>query len=251
MVIEFFIFAAGLAVGSFLNVCITRLPEEKSVLTPRSHCQSCLKPIRWRHNIPLWSYLRLGGRCPDCGARFSVRYFLVELMTALFWVSVWAVTGEAGSFAVGAVFVSVLLAVSVTDLETGFIPDALTFSGAAAAVGASALFPALHHQTVWFYGLFESLLGLAGGYALLYMTGRLGEMIFHKESMGGGDMKLLAMIGAVLGIQKIFMVYFLAAVLALPFGLFVKWFRKVETIPFGPFLALAAVILYFWDRLPL
>lgn len=227
------IFLTGTAMGSFLNVCITRLPEEKSIVLPGSHCPKCRTPIAWYDNIPLWSYLRLRGLCRACQARIPFRYFLVELVSGLLWLGLWAAGFRGWFLTVTVVFLSLLLAVSVTDFESGLIPDPLTLAGGLVGVGWSVTQGAL----------IKSLAGLALGYLVIYLLGIFGRLVFRKESMGGGDMKLMAMMGSFLGPRVLFVVW-IAAVIALPYALWAKWMRRAETIPFGPFLALAGAGIY-------
>ncbi len=241
-----FIFFLGLVFGSFLNVCIYRFPREESIVRPGSHCPHCRTPIAWQDNIPLVSFILLGGKCRHCRARISFRYFLTELASGGLWAGLWFYYGFGVFFAAGVVFLSILLAVSFTDLETGYIPDALTLPGMAAGILLSALFPVLQGSHGWSRGLLQSLAGLLAGGGSLYLIGMIGDKVFRKESMGGGDIKLLALIGSFIGLQKVILVLFFAPVLALPVALGAKLFRKAETIPFGPYLALAGAVFYLW-----
>ncbi|MFA6599733.1 MAG: prepilin peptidase [Candidatus Omnitrophota bacterium] len=246
--IPFLVIALGLCVGSFLNVCIHRMPKEESIVSPGSHCPACGKPVAWYDNVPLVSYLLLRGKCRQCGAKISPRYFVVELVTALLWFLLWLRFGAGASFAAGAVLVSVLLAVTMTDLETGLIPDKMTYPGMAVGLLLSAAFPALQHEGLWWAGLVRSLLGLAAGGGILLAVGFAGNLIFRKETMGGGDVKLLALIGAFVGWSEAIFVFLFAPIFAIPFALHAKFARKQETIPFGPYLALAGILFYFFGE---
>ena len=229
-----------------MNVCIARLPRGESVVRPASHCPHCKAPIAWHDNIPLASFLALGARCRHCREKISWRYFFVELVSGGLWLFFWNRFGFSWPFAAGVLLGSILLAVSMTDFETGFIPDALTLPGIAAGLVLSALDPAMHHEVFWYRGFMQSGVGLAAGGAILLATGWLGNLIFRKESMGGGDVKLLAMIGAFLGAKETVWVFFLSPVVALPFALYMKFFRKAETIPYGPFLALTGAGFFIY-----
>ena len=246
--VTIFIFVVGAAVGSFLNVCIHRLPQGLSIVKPASRCPHCTKPIRWYDNIPLLSYLMLRGRCRECSARISFRYFFVELAAGLLWLVLWIFYGAALFFFAGVVLFSILLAIGVTDLETGLIPDKLTFSGMIAGLALSALWPVLQKETLWYRGLEASALGLLGGGAILFGVGLLGNVIFKKESMGGGDIKLLAMLGAFLGLKSVFYVFILSPIVSLPFALYMKFFRRAETIPYGPFLAFTGAAFFIFGE---
>lgn len=242
--IGFFVFLFGTLVGSFLNVCIHRMPQGASIIKPGSHCPACEKPIAWHHNIPLVSFIALRAKCWNCSASISPRYFAVELLNALIWLGLWFYYGVSPQFFAGIILFSILLAVTFTDLETGLIPDKLNLAGAIAGLSLSALFPELQHRTIWYEGLFASAMGLLIGGGILYLVGMLGDFIFKKETMGGGDIKLLAMMGAFLGTQKIFFVFMLSPIPAAPIALFLKLTRKAETLPFGPYLALTGAIFF-------
>jgi len=238
----FFIF--GGVFGSFLNVCIYRFPREESIVKPGSHCPHCQKPISWKDNLPILSYILLRGRCRSCGQSISARYFWVELMSGLIWITFWSWYGFSGVTLAGILLYSVLLSVSVTDWETGYIPDKFTLPTMAAGLILSAGFPELQGQGVWLKSLGWSFAGLLAGGGILLVTGLIGNFLFKKDSMGGGDIKLLAMLGAFLGVKKVILVFLLAPILAVPFALFARFIRKSETIPFGPYLALTGAWLF-------
>jgi len=144
------------------------------------------------------------------------------------------------------VFLSLLLAVTVTDLETGLIPDALTYPGMIAGLVVSIFYPGLHEVSGRVIGLREGALGLLAGGGAIYVTGFIGDRVFKKESMGGGDLKLMAMVGAFLGWQKVILTFFTAPFFALPVALYVRLRHKSETIPYGPYLAVAAALQFFY-----
>lgn len=240
------IFIFGACVGSFLNVCIHRMPLDQSIVFPGSHCPKCEKPIAGYDNIPILSWFILGGKCRGCKVRISPRYFVIEFINAAAWLYLWKIFGLSPFFAVGAVLFSILLAVTVTDLETGLIPDKLSLPGMVAGVIFSTIWPVLHGQTVWYQGTLQSALGVLVGGGILYGVGMIGTAMFRKESMGGGDIKLLAMMGAFLGFKKVILVFFMSPFPALPFALFARYFRKEETIPFGPFLAMAGIVSFLY-----
>jgi len=246
--INFFIFIYGAMIGSFLNVCIYRMPREMSVAKPaRSFCPECQKQIPWYLNLPLISYLWLRGHCAFCKTKIPLRYFGVELATALMFVGLWHLSeGNLIPFAMRAVFMSMILVVIMTDFEMKFIPDLITFPGMALGLIFSLFPDGIFPQNLWYDRLAQSALGLVGGYAILFLTALLGNWLFKKESMGGGDLKLMGMMGAFIGLPKIFYVFMLAPFIALPFALWYRAVKKEEQIPFGPFLAFwgAAFFLY-------
>lgn len=250
LILGIFIFLFGIIFGSFLNVCIQRMPREESIVKPASHCPNCKAPIAWRDNIPLFSFLALGGKCRICKEKISVRYFWVELFSGLLWLGLWAWYGCGLSvhFFAGVILFSILFSVSITDLETGYIPDKFTLPGMAIGLLFSIFTPALFGQTNGLTALLRSLGGLLAGGGSLLALGIVGNFIFKKESMGGGDIKLLAMMGAFLGVKKAILILFFAPVVALPIALFLKFFKRAETIPFGPYLALTGAWFYLFGE---
>ncbi len=243
-----FVFMLGAVIGSFLNVCIHRMPKDESIVSPGSHCPGCNKPISPADNIPLVSYLLLGGKCRHCKEKISPRYFAVELSNAVSWICLLKIFGLTPFFYAGAVLFSILLAVTVTDFETGLIPDKLSLPGMLAGVAMSAVWPVLQGETVWYWGLAQSAAGLLCGGAILLVVGLLGNFFFKKDSMGGGDIKLLAMMGAFMGFKKALLIFFISPFFALPIALFMRYVQKQETIPFGPYLALAGICSFLYGN---
>lgn len=246
--IEFIFFAFGAVFGSFLNVCIHRFPREESIVHPGSHCPQCSAPIAWHDNIPVLSYLALKGKCRKCKARISRRYVMVEVLSGIIWMAAGSVYGITGLAFVSIFFFMILLGVSMTDVETGYIPDKFTLPSIAVGLIASTVVPEIHNQTEWLNGLFQGLLGVIVGGGILLGTGLLGNLIFKKESMGGGDIKLLAMMGAFLGASKIILVFLFAPVIAMPMALYVRYVRHQETIPYGPFLAITGAWMFLYGE---
>ena len=241
-------FALGSCVGSFLNVCIYRLPREQSVVRPRSRCPSCRRLIVWYDNIPLLSFALLRGRCRRCRARISWRYPLVEALTGGATVAVVQRFGTGAAGVVYVAFVAALIAVSFVDLEFQIIPDEISVGGLVAGVVLSGLIPALHGTDSRWLSLGRSVLGLVAGGGILYVTAVVGDFIFKKESMGGGDIKLLAMAGSLLGWKLVLLTFFIAPMLALIPGLFVLLFKRSHIIPYGPFLSVGLVVSLFFGQ---
>lgn len=232
----------GACVGSFLNVCIWRLPREESIVFPASHCVKCGKAIAWHDNIPVVSYLCLGGRCRHCRAVIAWRYPLVELLTAALAVGLYLQFGLTWRWAIYTVLAFALVVSTFVDLSHRIIPDEITKPGIVLGLIASVLLPSLHGTASHLQGfLLGAVGGLVGG-GSLYLTGLLGDWLFKKESMGGGDVKLLAMAGTVLGWQLVLLTFFLAPMLALVPGLILMLRKGDHTIPYGPFLALGLLI---------
>lgn len=224
-------FAFGATLGSFLNVCIYRLPRDLSVVRPPSACPTCQTPIRWYDNVPVLGWLWLGGKCRACRAPISVRYPLIEAAIGLIWTACvwqWGVSPEA--FA-AAVFFTILVGITFTDAEHYIIPDEFTIGGLVLGLALS-----LRHGAD---GLLAAAIGAAAGFAVLYAVAWLGERVFGKEAMGGGDIKMMAMVGAFLGWQGALLSIFLGALVgSVIFGP-ISW-KTGKLVPFGVFLAAGA-----------
>lgn len=229
-------FLFGLAFGSFLNVCILRLPHDQSLVRPGSSCPSCGTRIAWYDNIPVLSWLLLRGRCRHCGASISLQYPLIELVVGLGWAAALLVWGLTPRAIAGAVLGTILLGIAVTDARHYIIPDEFTWGGLilglilALVAGGGP-------------GLVRALLGAAAGFALLYFVAFVGQLMFKEEAMGGGDIKMMAMVGAFLGWQGVLLTVFLGALLGtlvfVPLTL-----RRKRHVPFGVFLAMGAAATF-------
>jgi leader peptidase (prepilin peptidase)/N-methyltransferase len=227
----------GLMVGSFLNVCIGRIPAGESIVHPGSRCPNCRVPIRWYDNIPVLSYLVLGGRCRACHVRISPRYVFVEIATAIaFLVQWWFVGSDPLLLVSRLVFTALLIAMFGTDLETQRLPDAFTLPGVAVGILFSIWLPP---------GPIDSVLGAAVGAGILLALRWLWERLRGVEAMGLGDVKMLAMIGAFLGWRQVFVVLFLATLSGAVVGVALSAAkgRSLQVkLPFGTFLAVAAYV---------
>jgi leader peptidase (prepilin peptidase)/N-methyltransferase len=228
----------GLAVGSFLNVVIYRVPRKIGFVLERSACPHCGKLLKWYHNIPLVSFIFLRGRCAFCSKPISWRYPLVELANSLAYLYFYSAYGPGISFVAYAFVSSALLTIFLIDLEFQIIPDMITVPGMVLGLAASL---APHG-----IGIINSLIGLVVGGGTLYLIALLGDFLFKKESMGGGDIKMAAMLGAFVGWQKVLLIFMSSAVIGLvvSVGLMAvsARIRRERIIPFGPFLALAAML---------
>jgi leader peptidase (prepilin peptidase) / N-methyltransferase len=232
------VLAFGLVVGSFLNVVIARLPAGRSLWRPRSACPGCGATIAWYDNIPVLSFLALRARCRACGMPISWRYPVVEAVTAALWLVAYATFGLSASFAVAILLVSMLIAITGIDLAHQIIPDALTVPG----IAVGFLISTLPGQVGWR----DSLIGIAVGGGLFLVI-----IVASGGGMGGGDMKLAAMLGAFLGWKVTLVSLFLAVLLggALACGLLVSGrLRRKDPIPFGPFLAAGGVVGLLWGN---
>ncbi|AJE02890.1 prepilin peptidase [Geobacter pickeringii] len=242
-IFAFFAFALGAAVGSFLNVCIYRLPAGESVVSPPSRCPACGSKIRPWDNIPVVSWLLLRGACRDCGARISPRYALVELLNGLLTLALFLKFGPTPSFLVLFLFCSALVAITFIDLDHQIIPDVISLPGIVAGFACSFFLPWL--------GWKSSLIGIVAGGGSLLLVAWLYELFTKKEGMGGGDIKLLAMMGAFLGWRAIPFVIFASSLVGSIVGVTLMLVQKKDSklaIPFGPFLALGAILYIFFGK---
>ncbi len=319
------IFILGACIGSFLNVCIYRWPQEKSVRTPsRSYCPHCEKTIPWYDNIPLVSYSLLGGKCRSCKKSISFQYFFVELLTAVTFLIFYLKFGLSSFLLPYLVMVSAFIVATFVDFRHRIIPDQVSLGCMWLGLIFSLIFPSLHHESagethigrvimkivlviillysfyefmrerkksvqdkekseeeqdsfvtffvvifffgfdslisflpkfgvntasnlyLYFQGLDQSVVGLLVGGGVIYVMGILGECMFKKEAMGGGDVKLMAMIGAFLGWKAAMMTFFIAPFFGAIFGIAEKIRTKDTAIAYGPFLVLGAIITLFW-----
>lgn len=255
---KIFVFISGSIVGSFLNVCIHRLPLEESIINPASHCPKCKKPIPWYDNIPLLSYIILEGKCRFCKEDISFRYFLVELLTAVFSLIFFNRFGLSLDFFFYIILVCGLTVATFVDIQHRIIPDEISIGGIVVGFLFSA-FRGLHLSPMSYElrPIFNSFLGIIIGGGIIWLTGFIFDLVYFKlfkkppiqgetESMGGGDVKLLAMIGAFLGWKSVLITFFIAPFFGAAVGIINMLVKKEHIIPYGPFLSLAAVISIFW-----
>jgi len=239
------VFVFGLIVGSFLNVCIARIPHGESVVRPRSKCPRCGTLIRWYQNIPVASYVVLRGKCAHCSAKISLRYPLVELLNALLYALVIWYYGFSWATPIYWVFASMLIVVTFIDLDFQIIPNVISLPGIVLGFCLSPLIPWLGWQ--------DSLIGIVVGGGCLWVIAVVYMLIAKTEGMGMGDVKLLAMIGGFLGYKALLPVILISSVVGSIVGIVLIGLsgkgRKLE-IPFGPYLSLGAVLVLIWgDRM--
>ena len=237
-VIQILIAVLGLTIGSFLNVLIYRLPRKIPFISDRSRCPGCDSQIKWYQNIPLVSYILLLGKCASCKKRISIRYPLVEALTAISYLYFYWQFGLSYEFAVFAFLLTMLLVIFFICLDFQIFPDFITWPGILFGLGVSLLPGGI--------GIYSAFVGLLTGGGSLFLIAILGDWLFKKESMGGGDIKMAAMLGAFLGWEKILLIFISSSVIGLVVSLVIMCFsaklRKERMIPFGPFLAVAAVL---------
>jgi leader peptidase (prepilin peptidase)/N-methyltransferase len=236
-----FVFFLGAILGSFLNVCIYRLPKRESILSPPSHCPHCSEPIRFYDNIPIISYLLLRGKCRHCKGHISFRYPVVEVLSSLLSLALLVKYGLTLQSLLFLLFSAALVIITFIDLDYQIIPDSISIPGIFFGIGASFFIPMMS----WLESLFGILIG--GSFLLLVATGY--KWLTGREGMGGGDVKLLAMIGAWLGWKAIPFVLFSSSLIGVLIGggsLLINKKGLRYKIPFGPFLALSSIIYIFF-----
>lgn len=237
------VFLVGCCLGSFFNVVIHRLPKKESIVRPGSHCPHCMQPIAAYNNIPLLSYLLLQGRCSHCKQPISLRYPLVEGITGLLALALFRRYGWQPQFFVELLFVSLLVLITFIDLDTLTIPDVFSLAGIVVGLGCSFFSPSIS----WL----DSLLGILLGGGFFYLIAIGYHYFRHQEGLGGGDIKLLAMIGAFTGMSGVMFTVLTASITGTIVGLvMMRRSRKGLTtmLPFGPFLSLGAVCYLFWGQ---
>jgi leader peptidase (prepilin peptidase)/N-methyltransferase len=231
------IFMFGLAIGSFANVCIYRLPKKESVVFPVSHCTACSTPVRPFDNIPVISYLILGGKCKDCKESISVIYPIIEVITALLLLAGFFKFGLTFDFLIYTVVAPTLVIITAIDIEHQIIPDVITLPGILLGLAAGS----------YTIGYIDSFSGCLLGGGLFYLLA-----VLSNGGMGGGDIKYIAAAGALVGWQKVLLIIFIGAFLGSFMGLLqivVQKKSRKSLIPFGPFLAAATLITLFYGNL--
>jgi leader peptidase (prepilin peptidase) / N-methyltransferase len=272
VLVSAYAFLVGLCVGSFLNVCIARWPHDLSVVRPRSRCPNCGHQLAWFENIPLASWIVLRARCRCCDEPISFIYPALELVVGLLWLACVRAYGPSFTALRLAIFVTLLLGVALTDLKHYLIPDGFTITGLIVMLAGSLLAPFLGDSPI-FAGPFDALVGACAGAGLIAIVGWLGEAALGREAMGMGDMTLMAFVGAALGPARSIATVFVGATIgALAFLAIVypiamlrrgrvapqtelalgesRTPLQLPLVPFGVFLAPAAVVMLIWgDRL--
>ena len=237
------IFILGLIVGSFSNVCIYRIPKNESIIYPASHCPKCNSPIKPIDNIPLLSYILLKGRCRNCKSKISIQYPIVELLTGLIYLIISLIYGLSVQTLIYIILSSALIIIAFIDLDQQIVPDVISLPGI--VIGFIISF------FVTYISFINSALGILAGGGIILIIGLAGSVIFKKEAMGGGDVKLAAMIGAFLGWRYIIISLFLGFFIGALAGIILilsKIKSKEDMVPFGPFIVLGSFITILWGE---
>ncbi len=247
----FIVFMFGACLGSFLNVCIYRIPAELSVVKPRSRCPKCMTNLAWRDNIPILGWLMLRGKCRYCKAPISARYPSVELLTAILFTLVWLkypiIQSEELDFRFLAYWLMMfgLVLGTFVDIDEMWLPDRCTIGGMILGPIFSFLIPSMHGAEGHVGGLVLSLVGMGFGFGLFWSISLLGRLILKKDAMGFGDVKLMGALGAFLGFESIIFITFVSSLFGAVIGISFIAMGKRELqskIPFGPYIAFAAVL---------
>jgi leader peptidase (prepilin peptidase)/N-methyltransferase len=237
------IFILGLIVGSFSNVCIYRIPRNKSIIYPASHCPKCRSNISPKDNVPLLSFILLKGRCRNCKSKISIQYPIVELLTGLTFLVIHLIYGLSIQSLIYIILSSALIIIALIDLNEQIVPDVISLPGIVIGFSISLFVP--------YISFINSALGIFVGGGIILIIGLAGSVIFKKEAMGGGDVKLAAMIGAFLGwryvIISLFLGFFLGAVAGIVLILS-KIKSREDVVPFGPFIVLGSFITLLWGE---
>lgn len=237
------IFILGLIVGSFSNVCIYRMPRNESIIYPASHCPKCRSNISPKDNVPLLSYILLKGRCRNCKSKISIQYPIVEFLTGLIYLIIYLIFGLSIQTLIYIILSSALIIIAFIDLHEQIVPDVISLPGI--VIGFIISF------FVSYISYMNSALGVLVGGGIILIIGLGGSVIFKKEAMGGGDVKLAAMIGAFLGwryiIISLFSGFFLGALAGI-FLILSKIKSREDVIPFGPFIVLGSFITLLWGE---
>ncbi len=238
-----YVFIFGACIGSFLNVCIYRLPIGVSIVSPPSACTKCGRKIRATENIPLVSYIMLSGKCKGCGEKISVQYPIVEGLNAVLYMLLWNKFGFTAEFFIYCIFVSSLVTITFIDLKHYIIPDVISLPGIAAGFTSSFVLTQPNY--------IDSLIGIVMGGGAFWMISYAYLKFTGKEGMGGGDIKLIAMLGAFLGWQSIPFIIIISSMTGAIVGIFFMLKEKHGTktaVPFGPFLSFSAIVMIFYGQ---
>ena len=237
IIIIFFIF--GSVMGSFYHVVATRLTNGLSIVKPASHCEKCKHVLKWYELIPIVSYLIQGGKCRQCKTKLPISYVLMEICTGILFAVCYNEFGLSLETAVAIVFVSSLIVIIISDIEYMIILDEVLIVAIAAIILIYAFQMGLYETSI-------KILCGAGAFITMLLVKKFGDTLFKQESLGGGDIKLMFLIGLVIGYEMSIANIFFATFIAFPVALLLLITKKDNMIPFGPFLSMAAILLYIW-----
>ena len=235
--IIFFIF--GSIMGSFYHVIATRLSNGLSIVKPASHCEKCKHELKWYELIPIISYLIQGGKCKNCKTKLPISYLLMELCTGILFAVCYHVFDTPLEIAISIIFISSLVIIIISDIEYMIILDEVLIFAITSIIVLDVIEFGLYETSI------KVLCGV-GAFITMLLIKKLGDLMFKQESLGGGDIKLMFLIGLVIGYEMSICNIFFATFIAFPIALFLLISKKDNVIPFGPFLSMSAIILYIW-----
>ena len=232
-------FILGSIMGSFYHVLATRLSKGLSIITPASHCEKCNHQLKWYELIPLVSYIIQGGKCRNCKTKLPMSYFLMEVCSGLLFAVCYHVFGLKLELLTALIFVSSLIIVIISDIEYMIILDEVLIFSILAIIVVDLIDVGLYETSI-------KIIAGTGSFLTMYLIKKLGDIMFKQESLGGGDIKLMFLVGLVIGYPMSVCNIFFATFIAFPIALFLLVTKKDNIIPFGPFLSMSAIILYVW-----
>lgn len=238
------VFIFGLIFGSFYNVVGYRVPKKESIVFPSSNCPNCKHKLKFYENIPLLSYMFLGGKCKCCKKRISIIYPFFEALTGVLFLICYLVFGLTPSFASSIIIVSVLIIITISDIRYYIIPDEVLIIGSILLI-ISYVVTCFINKTSFVDGVLFKILHGLGSFALLYLIKALCDFLFKKESLGGGDIKLLFFIGLSIGLDMSIVTIFMSSFIALPLSIYNLIKKDTNILPFGPYLAISTLIILF------
>ena len=233
----FFIF--GSIMGSFYHVLATRLSKGLSIITPASHCEKCNHKLKWYELIPIVSYIIQGGKCRECKTKLPLSYILIEICSGLLFAVCYHVFGLTLDLLIAIIFVSSLIIIIISDIEYMIILDEVLIFAIIAII-------AIYLIDIGLYETSKRIIAGTGAFMTMYLIKKLGDIMFKQESLGGGDIKLMFLVGLVIGYPMSVCNIFFATFIAFPIALYLLIAKKDNIIPFGPFLSMAAILLYIW-----
>ena len=229
-------FILGSVMGSFFHVVATRMSNDECIIAPSSHCHTCDHKLKWYELIPIVSYIIQGGKCRKCGSYLPLSYLVIEIVTGVLYAVCYHEYGLSPKLIISVIFISILIIVIVSDIEYMIILDEVLVFGSVITI---IFYLILYGLDVTVYHVLDAALAFVAMYALKL----LGDFIFKKESLGGGDIKLMFFFGLVIGLPLSVITIFVATFIAFPIALFVLFSRRDNMIPFGPFLSMAAILI--------
>lgn len=232
-------FILGSVMGSFYHVIATRLSNGFSIVKPASHCEKCKHELRWYELIPIISYIIQGGKCRKCKTRLPISYFLMEICTGILFAVCYHVFDTPLEIAISIIFISSLVIIIISDIEYMIILDEVLIFAILSII-------ILYIIDIGLYQASIKILCGAGSFLTMLLIKKMGDIMFKQESLGGGDIKLMFLIGLVIGYAMSICNIFFATFIAFPIALFLLLSKKDNIIPFGPFLSMSAIIIYIW-----